>query len=306
MVVVNGVTISPSQKRVLYIMGDGRSGSTILSIILGNHSQIQAVGELDKWALFGGKPKRGNTKDSDLDFWAGVLSRYADRSWSGSFENILKAQSVVERYKFFPNVLFNRVPAWAQELYYNHDVKLITSICSCSGKDIVVDSSKNMGRALMLLRNPYLDAKVIYLVRGPRATMWSIMKKNVEQKNKTSVVGMLQYCLKNFFCLLVQWRASEGKVLRVRYEDLTLSADTELKRIGDFLGLDMESLAGEIIAKKPLSVPPLLDGNRIRLKERISVRYDNNWKTDLSTAKKFLALLITFPFSCFFGYLRNG
>lgn len=32
--------------RVIYVTGKGHSGSTLLDLILGNHSQIESVGEL--------------------------------------------------------------------------------------------------------------------------------------------------------------------------------------------------------------------------------------------------------------------
>lgn len=303
---VSNRNLSSNKKSVIYIMGDGRSGSTILSVILGNHPNILSVGEIDKWIKFKGKPKRGNPKHRDSVFWDDIFKKYTDRSWSGSFQNLQKAHRVIENYKYFPRVLTNKTPGWAQELYQDHTAKLINTISNHAKKRIITDSSKNIGRAWMLLRNPYLDTRVIHLIRGPRATMHSTMKKNIEQKYKSPIIAMLHYSLKNFCCILVIWTAPKGTAIRVRYEDIILSPRTELKRIGDFLGTDMDHLVNMIRNQKPFTIPPLLDGNRIRVKETISVRYDDSWKTKLSRSRKILALLITFPFSCVFGYLKRG
>lgn len=287
-------------------MGDGRSGSTILSVILNAHPEIQTIGEINKWIPFNGKVKRGNSKNGDAVFWDDILNLYSDRAWSGSFTQLEKAQNLIEPYKYFPTLLLKKTPSWAQELYHDHSRKLVTILANYTGKKIVVDSSKNMGRALMLLRNPYLDTRVIHLTRGPRATMRSITKKNVEQKYKSPIIGMLQYNLKNYFCMLVGWTSPRSTVIRVRYEDIALSPKTEFKRLGDFLGLDLDSLANKLLKQEPFTIPPLLDGNRVRLKDKIIVQYDDSWKKDLSRSKKILALLITFLFSCIFGYLKQG
>jgi hypothetical protein len=106
--------------------------------------------------------------------------------------------------------------------------------------------------------------------------------------------------------MLVGWTSPRSTVIRVRYEDITLSPKTEFKRLGDFLGLDLDSLANKLLKQEPFTIPPLLDGNRVRLKDKIIVQYDDSWKKDLSRSKKILALLITFPFSCVFGYLKQG
>ncbi|HEX4467726.1 MAG TPA: hypothetical protein VH025_11110, partial [Solirubrobacteraceae bacterium] len=44
--------------KVLYVMGAGRSGSTILGVMLGNCEGIFYAGELDKWLPREGRPKR--------------------------------------------------------------------------------------------------------------------------------------------------------------------------------------------------------------------------------------------------------
>ena len=53
---------------VVYIMGDGRSGSTVTGIVLGNHPSISSNGELHKWARYKGHPKEDNDKDSILSW----------------------------------------------------------------------------------------------------------------------------------------------------------------------------------------------------------------------------------------------
>src|SRR5947209_13698495 len=62
--------------KVLYVMGAGRSGSTILGIALGNCEGVFFAGELDKWLPRGGTP---SLRDPERDrFWSGVRAQIPD------------------------------------------------------------------------------------------------------------------------------------------------------------------------------------------------------------------------------------
>ena len=73
--------------KVLYIAGDGRSGSTLLNIALGNHDQVLAMGELcnvhrfvlgqENWCSCG-------LPVSDCDFWQSVEQRLLCRNSTGT------------------------------------------------------------------------------------------------------------------------------------------------------------------------------------------------------------------------------
>lgn len=43
-----------NQPEVIYIIGGGRSGSSILSILLGNHQDFVNLGEVKRWAMYNG------------------------------------------------------------------------------------------------------------------------------------------------------------------------------------------------------------------------------------------------------------
>src|SRR2546423_15271469 len=48
--------------KVVYVMGAGRSGSTILGVTLGNCADVFFAGELDKWLALSGKPTGEDTE----------------------------------------------------------------------------------------------------------------------------------------------------------------------------------------------------------------------------------------------------
>src|ERR1700676_598924 len=59
-----------SRPKVIYVMGAGRSGSTVLGVALGNCENVFFAGELDKWLVRRGAPNL--TDDERTRFWSGV------------------------------------------------------------------------------------------------------------------------------------------------------------------------------------------------------------------------------------------
>src|SRR5437868_12813951 len=56
--------------RVIYVMGAGRSGSTILGVTLGNCEGVFYAGELDAWLPRSGEPQIDGPER--LRFWAAI------------------------------------------------------------------------------------------------------------------------------------------------------------------------------------------------------------------------------------------
>src|ERR1700726_2236472 len=66
-----GAGESPATRpQVLYVMGAGRSGSTILGVTLGNYEYVFYAGELDAWLVRSGSPVLEDAERAR--FWQGV------------------------------------------------------------------------------------------------------------------------------------------------------------------------------------------------------------------------------------------
>lgn len=292
--------------QLIYIMGDGRSGSTVLATLLGNHPDITSVGEICKWPGFEGRPKRGDEKEGLDEFWSDVLAAYRSQHTDTTFAQLAEIQERFEDYGNLPALLLGRTPRWAREMYHNHSIKLIRAISRVTGNNIMVDSSKRMGRAYMLMRNPYIDVKVIHIVRDPRGALWSQMKRDVEQKHKKPLAALLHYWVKNFNCHLVSWFTRDARVMRVRYEDLTVPGSWGVEQLEKFVGVSLEPLREMLVAGRPLAVEYLLDGNRLRRRQELHLRIDDAWRSGLPAFWKVASLALTLPFSALYGYWSAG
>jgi hypothetical protein len=293
-----------SALRLIYIMGDGRSGSTVLAVLLGNHPAIAAAGELAVWPKYEGYPKPGDDGPEHHRFWESIRQAYLEYGPAPDFPTLIEAQEEIDGYRHFFRVLFNRVSGVTCQIYCRHTDKLLGAIRSVSGRQVLVDSSKRMGRAWMLLRSRPSEVRIIHLVRDPRAMLWSQMKRNVEQDYKSPIKAMLHYSMKNLMSTFVQWRAPQGTVLRMRYEDIVQQPLVEIRRIGSFLGLSMEELSNKIETDPLLLVPHLIDGNRLRQEKSVALRLDDEWRHRLRTGYRWLAVLLTLPFFLIYRYWR--
>ena len=95
--------------RVIYVMGSGRSGSTVLGVTLGNCEGIFYAGELDTWLARSGEPILGGLERTrfwrdarELQAMEGIelhlVFLYRDpESVVASFARLVKRQDVAER-----------------------------------------------------------------------------------------------------------------------------------------------------------------------------------------------------------------
>jgi hypothetical protein len=188
--------------KVLKITGLGRSGSTILDIVLGNHSQIESVGEvmnlvrtgwISQESLHGIDQKRlrrplctcgkrldvlyVGTPDEACPFWASVRHEWVERTDGDSIESYPKLQNDFELKRRWPRLLYEkRRPSAPFRLYARLTRSFFESIRAVSGKPIIVDCSKISVRAYALGMVPGIDLYVVHLVRDGRGVITSHRK----------------------------------------------------------------------------------------------------------------------------------
>ena len=191
--------------KVLKITGLGRSGSTILDIVLGNHPQIESVGEvrnlrangwISRESLRGIDPKTlrvpictcgkrldvlyVDSADEACPFWSSVRREWVERTDGESIESYPKLGDPFERTRpallvqQFRRLLYEkRRPSAAFRSYARLTRAFFESIRAVSGKPVIVDSSKSPVRAFAFGMIPGMDLYVVHLVRDGRGVATS-------------------------------------------------------------------------------------------------------------------------------------
>jgi hypothetical protein len=196
---VRNVAHAQTPVKVLMIMSLGRSGSTVLDVVLGNHPGIESVGEVTRlvrtgWvsreSLRGIDPERVHvpictcgkrldvlyvdTPDEACPFWSSVRREWIERANADGVESYPKLQDHFEPQRRWPRLLHEKYRrSTSFRSYAGLTRSFFESIRAVSGKTAIVDSSKISVRAFALGMIPGVDLYVVHLVRDGRGVIAS-------------------------------------------------------------------------------------------------------------------------------------
>lgn len=294
-VAVDGVS-PDAPLRVLYIGGCGRSGSTILDTLLGNHPDMESVGEAchvvtNAWLREDAYCACGKV-GRDCDFWQEVSRRWEQRVGSVDLADYVATAREIEsrlRLAVTQRQLATGDPKHVE--YARLTVGLLAAIRDTSGAEIVVDSSKTASRALALSMVEGVDLRLIHMVRDCRGVLWSGKKRfrkddragiSKSDGGKSITHTMKIWTVANLVTDQLRRRLPRGRSIRLLYEDLIAHPHGELRRIGDLVDMDLEPLAAAVASGRPMSVGHTIAGNRVRMSGSIQLRSDVEWMEKLT------------------------
>jgi hypothetical protein len=291
------VTTAHDTPRIVCIIGSGRSGSTILDIILGNHPNIEGVGALSKL------PRSGWIRDDhrrcscgspihECPFWSAVHDRWIDAVGANGLTRYIRLQARYEHSsKRWGRVLLEeRRPSAAFSEYASMTAALYASIRDVSGKPVILDSSKKPIRAYALIATRAMDVRVLHMVRDGRGVVWSRLKalsKDVEGGVPTSQPSTppwrttLHWIQANLESECVARRAGGPNSTRVDYESLVGAPGDLLRRISPAVGEELTELIGVVRDGGALHAGHRVGGNRMRFSSSLRLRPDLAWMQEL-------------------------
>ncbi|RME85145.1 MAG: sulfotransferase [Caldilineae bacterium] len=258
--------------KILYIAGYGRSGSTLLSIMLGNHPGIVDVGEVAFLA--------GEWVDTRRTCACGQPYRSCP-FWKDLPPGLLEPEQAallrrVERARSLPRLLSNRISPEQGRAYRAVVSELCDYVLRRSSASILVDASKSArnatGRFLALARVAGQDVYVLHLVRNGLAVVESravtgsnLALQGIEHKTRfPALQATLGWVSTNLLVLLLARFVPTERYLRLRYEDLVAEPATTLRRIAGFAGFDPAPLLRRLEQGEGFRVGHEVGGNRLR------------------------------------------
>ena len=286
--------------RVLYIMGTGRSGSTVLDSLLGNHEAMVTTGELSDLPLIGwvyGDYCACGVPASRCPFWTKVRIEWSRRTGGKDLvEDYCSCQTRFHRLRYLPRLLkeatlqsghFKTYSRWTQVLF--------EIICELSGKQVVIDSSKSPARAFALSLNPALDVRLVHLVRDARGVAWS-RKRTISKEELTPNAvptqpspiwrSAIQWMCVNLVSEWVGSRFPPGRSVRVRYEDFVTRPREVLSLIGHLCGLNLSALGRLCENGQAMNIGHIVSGNRVRMAGQVHLRQDTEWMNRMSAKER--------------------
>lgn len=274
-----------SRTPILYLLGAGRSGTTVLATVMNAHPNIHTAGELHQFYdhLLGDKNCSCGKKLDTCVFWQGIYKQYDEdsevlRLWRETCEE-------KEAHRNIPKYLISRTK---ENTYNQIQSKLFEAIQKQTGNDYILDSSKYIARYLLLKRNKNLHVRGIYVVRDVRGVIASFKKK--VQSSRSPISAIFYYLTVNIAGQLVCWL--DKGVVKVRYEDFMNDPEGILQQI---LKKIAPELKGPVTLPKEFEMPHIVGGNRMRSNKTIKLSFDEKWKRELSKWQKILYYCLASP-----------
>lgn len=306
-----------AKTKVLYIGGFGRSGSTLLSRILGGVPGVCAVGELEYvWEeCFSGRQPCGcGAPFRECPFWGAVV----EDVWGGFDEvplsDILRAKHSVDRMRHIPRLaLPHKSNAFAEDLARYSEIldRFYAAMVKVSGSRVVVDSSKIPSYGYALASMPWADLHVVHLVRDGRAAAYSWLRKRVKYASHGEEVYMHRHGPINSSLgwlrtnlLMEPLKALVGpRYVRVRYEDLIEDPKNTLSEILALIGEDPAKLPLADDRNVNLGVDHVVEGNPMRFRRgMVRLQADEEWRQKMRPADRRTVTAITWPLLLRHGY----
>ena len=170
---------------IVYILGPGRSGSTVLEVLLSNSSQLIGVGEIthlfrdgyidakpcscgnsiNVCPLWGAVSQGLNLQESAYKHTADVMQEI---DWHSNFFNALKQQHSEQSWVYYSKINKN----------------IFSTLNKAQPNKYLIDASKYPARALNLKKLFPGKVKVICITRSPEGLMNSFAKPDIEQESK--------------------------------------------------------------------------------------------------------------------------
>lgn len=317
---------------VLFVGGEGRSGSTILATALAARFELVAVGELHGlWqAMKTNELCSCGRAFYDCPFWSAVgLEAYG--GWQNvRLPSVLQWNTSLTRHRNFYRVVSSwSAPRYRREVaeYAEQLSALYRAIASVSGCRSIVDSSKDPPYAFLLRRLKSVDLRIIHLVRDSRGVAHSWGKATVERpeyrfhptlagtfmNTRGPARSAVEWCVKNGLFEVLGWLGTPRAL--VRYEILVSDPPAMIDAVAQRLGV---LPAGQAI---PSEVPNagdagrwmdwrdrihMLGGNRVRFSQELPpMRIDEDWRRLMSLRHRATVGAISFPFLVRYGYVKR-
>jgi Sulfotransferase family len=221
--------------RVVYVMGSGHVGSSVLGAALGNCEGFFYVGELDEWLLNEGSSRWGG--DERTRFWEKVRERVGEippQLRGGGPNRCIERSSAALRIYRWP------ARRRMRPVYRRLAGDLLRAIAGVSREEVLVDSSHWPLRARELERLAGIELYLVFLVRDPRSVVASYIRAisphEVAERRARVIATNAGLWLTQLLSILVFLRHPRARRVFLRHEQLLADPEGVMRELLDHLG----------------------------------------------------------------------
>lgn len=292
---------------LIYIAGYGRSGSTLLDIILGSHPSILGLGELRHFFKYYRKATALCSCGEPLTrchFWGPIYNDF-ESSFGKDFKKYNAIQDTIEGIRFSTKRPDIKNLNELERQYQGQICHLLGCILrnSPSPPLYLIDSSKSAYSSAMrpqALKNICgIPLSIIHLTRHPRAVVYSVKraaKRNFGNGMRSALTlpalrGWVGWLSANSMAEKLSNFGNPTHYLRVKYEEIVNETDRFLGKMEEFLKLDFSQIKVKIKEGRLTNHSHLISGNRMRFQKEIYLKEDLEWQNEKSRSRLWALLM---------------
>ncbi|MDQ3957639.1 MAG: sulfotransferase [Actinomycetota bacterium] len=297
--------------KVLYVLGRGRSGSTIFGNVLGELEGFFCGGEIRfLWdpVVVRSSPCACGSIIFECPVWSQVLAALSDvdvdqvRTWQ---------HAIVKEHNTVRLLRHRRGRPWrALERYTDVMRRLYETLAGITGARVVVDTSKRPSYAAFLATLETFDPYYVHLVREPHASAHSWHSRTYasargdgEVRRRSALDATLRWDLLNLGSEAILRRAGAGRSQRIRYEDFVAAPRATVEATRDLLGEEAGGSPFLDDRTVTLGVNHSIAGNPARFATGELVLEDTSeWRHAQSRVDRWVTTLVALPFLHRYGY----
>ncbi len=297
--------------KLVYICGWGRSGSTVLELLMQHQFGVVPLGEFYRIFDFGIKKDTilgcGHSF-SDCEFWRNTRSALLKTESSETIDLEMKEWFRIRNLpRFFWWRLRGRQPSQFKDVIARFS-GIYRIVSSENPQAVLLDSSKSpvFGYAISFLSE--IELHVIHLIRDGRAVAHSWQR----EKYSPALEGYLpmyhpaksafEWSFRNLIALGLRFFSDSYSL--VRYETLASDPVGVLSKLGKQIGI--EPVRPEEAGSFELLKNHTIGGNPMKFAgKQVSVKIDDEWKRAMKIRYRLIVGLLAFPCLLMFGYVTN-
>ena len=294
--------------QLVYILGAGHSGSTLLNLLLNGHSQILGLNEIQQIGKYMGQ--KSNDNRLQTDFWQDVKQCYeltTGKPFTSVSQIHWKKASIwqntdLKQWKNEPNFL-TYLAAWkilrhCQAQDFAHWSQCNHSLFSCivdkSGKKILIDSSKHWQRLYLLQKSGLFNIKVIHLIRDGRAVVNSYIRKFDNFQ-----IGLRRWRNRTMSAFFLRPEFDQADWFQLHYEKLATQPEIVLRDLCAFIGVNYEP---QMLNYRRNSCVGMRGNSQVRHRQDETIVLDERWKQELSRLNTSRFTLLGGWLNTYYGY----
>ncbi|GAA0872766.1 sulfotransferase [Gangjinia marincola] len=271
------------KNKIIYLLGAGRSGTTLLASALHTHPNIQTVGELHQFFEYYFDNKScscGSVLDACM-FWKEIIKeiRFSHVS-NENYRSIEKKHN----HRYILNYLLSNHNS---RDYIKANEEVFSAIRKATSSTWMLDSSKYIARYLLLRKSNKNEIKGVFLVRDVRGVIHSFKKK--VQTPRSPFSSLIYYLLINTIGELIA--RMDKNIIKIRYEDFINNPNKTLERIYEHVFNFKETA----LLSKEIKTPHFIGGNRLVSKNQIKISQKISWRQEMKRSHQLLYYMLSLP-----------